>query len=106
MPRYFSIKEAVFPFNKFPDADPILGPEMKSTGEVMGVDANFGLAFAKSQIAANGFLPTGGTAFLSVRDHDKLAITALATRMVALGFKLLATEGQSLAVDQPILAFE
>jgi carbamoyl-phosphate synthase large subunit len=66
----------------------------------MGVDANFGLAFAKSQIAANGFLPTGGTAFLSVRGHDKLAITALATRLVALGFKLLATEGTAEVIQR------
>jgi carbamoyl-phosphate synthase large subunit len=66
---------------------------MKSTGEVMGVDSNFGLAFAKSQIAANGLLPMGGTAFLSVRDRDKLPVTALATRLVALGFRLMATAG-------------
>jgi len=90
----------VLPFAKFPNVDAVLGPEMKSTGEVMGVDANFGLAFAKSQIAANGFLPTGGTAFLSVRGHDKLAITALATRLVALGFKLLATEGTAEVIQR------
>ena len=97
---HVAVKEAVLPFAKFPNVDAVLGPEMKSTGEVMGVDANFGLAFAKSQIAANGFLPTGGTAFLSVRDHDKLAITALATRLVALGFKLLATEGTAEVIQR------
>ena len=97
---HVAVKEAVLPFAKFPNVDAVLGPEMKSTGEVMGVDANFGLAFAKSQIAANGFLPTGGTAFLSVRGHDKLAITALATRLVALGFKLLATEGTAEVIQR------
>ncbi len=97
---HVAVKEAVLPFAKFPNVDAVLGPEMKSTGEVMGVDANFGLAFAKSQIAANGFLPTGGAAFLSVRDHDKLAITALATRLVALGFKLLATEGTAEVIQR------
>jgi carbamoyl-phosphate synthase large subunit len=94
-PRFdhVAVKEAVLPFAKFPNVDIMLGPEMKSTGEVMGIDADFGLAFAKSQIAASGSLPTKGTAFLSVRDRDKLAVTALAMRLTSLGFKLLATEG-------------
>jgi len=91
--RHVAVKEAVLPFAKFPNVDAVLGPEMKSTGEVMGIDADFGLAFAKSQIAASGSLPTGGTAFLSVREKDKLAVVALATRLASLGFTLLATEG-------------
>ena len=91
--RHVAVKEAVLPFAKFPNVDSVLGPEMKSTGEVMGIDADFGLAFAKSQIAASGSLPTGGTAFLSVREKDKLAVVALATRLSSLGFTLLATEG-------------
>ncbi|HTX52641.1 MAG TPA: carbamoyl-phosphate synthase large subunit, partial [Candidatus Baltobacteraceae bacterium] len=91
--RHVAVKEAVLPFVKFPNVDTVLGPEMKSTGEVMGVDADFGLAFAKSQIAANGTLPTSGTVFLSVREKDKLGVVALATGLRSLGFTLLATEG-------------
>jgi carbamoyl-phosphate synthase large subunit len=95
---HVAVKEAVLPFAKFPNVDTVLGPEMKSTGEVMGIDSDFGLAFAKSQIAANGLLPTGGTAFLSVRERDKLAVTALATRLTRLGFTLLATSGTAEAI--------
>jgi carbamoyl-phosphate synthase large subunit len=97
---HVAVKEAVLPFAKFPNVDSILGPEMKSTGEVMGMDSDFGLAFAKSQIAANGSLPTGGTVFLSVREKDKLAVAALATRLAALGFTLMATEGTAGAIGR------
>jgi carbamoyl-phosphate synthase large subunit len=98
--RHVAVKEAVLPFAKFPNVDAVLGPEMKSTGEVMGIDADFGLAFAKSQIAASGSLPTGGTAFLSVREKDKLAVVALATRLASLGFTLLATEGTAEVIQR------
>jgi carbamoyl-phosphate synthase large subunit len=92
-PSYFSVKEAVFPFAKFPGVDTILGPEMKSTGEVMGVGESFGEAFVKSQIAAGVKLPRGGRAFISVRDGDKLAAVQIARDLVQLGFGLLATRG-------------
>jgi carbamoyl-phosphate synthase large subunit len=92
-PTYFSVKEAVFPFSRFPGVDTILGPEMKSTGEVMGVGATFGEAFVKSQLAAGMRLPTGGRAFISVRDGDKLAAVQVARDLVELGFTLLATRG-------------
>ncbi|OUR74121.1 carbamoyl phosphate synthase large subunit, partial [Methylophaga sp. 41_12_T18] len=93
IPEYYSVKEAVFPFIKFQGVDPILGPEMKSTGEVMGVGRTFGEAFAKSQLAASVVLPTGGKAFISVRGVDKTAISDIAKDLVALGFELLATRG-------------
>jgi carbamoyl-phosphate synthase large subunit len=92
-PPYFSVKEAVFPFTKFPGVDPILGPEMKSTGEVMGVGETFGEAFVKSQLAAGVKLPTGGRAFISVRDPDKLAAVQIGRDLTDLGFTLLATRG-------------
>jgi len=92
-PSYFSVKEAVFPFVKFPGVDTILGPEMKSTGEVMGVGETFGEAFVKSQIAAGVKLPRGGRAFISVRDGDKVAAVGIARDLVELGFALLATRG-------------
>jgi carbamoyl-phosphate synthase large subunit len=92
-PRYFSVKEAVFPFAKFPGVDTILGPEMKSTGEVMGIGETFGEAFVKSQIAAGVKLPRGGRAFISVRDGDKVAAVGIARDLVELGFTLLATRG-------------
>src|SRR5204863_9815195 len=93
VPPYFSVKEAVFPFVKFPGVDTILGPEMKSTGEVMGVGETFGEAFVKSQIAAGVKLPQGGRAFISVRDGDKVTAVGIATDLVELGFSLLATRG-------------
>ena len=93
VPRYYSVKEAVFPFIKFQGVDPILGPEMKSTGEVMGVGRSFGEAFAKSQLAASVFLPTGGKAFISVREADKVAVVQIAKDLQALGYELLATRG-------------
>ena len=90
---HVAVKEAVFPFNRFPGVDVILGPEMKSTGEVMGLDTDFGRAFAKSQIASGIRLPQSGTVFVSVRDHDKEALAPIAERLVALGFNLVATRG-------------
>ncbi len=92
-PSYFSVKEAVFPFARFPGVDTILGPEMKSTGEVMGVGETFGEAFVKSQLAAGVKLPEGGRAFISVRDGDKLAAVQVARDLVELGFEILATRG-------------
>jgi carbamoyl-phosphate synthase large subunit len=88
-----AVKEAVFPFNRFPGVDVILGPEMRSTGEVMGLDRDFGLAFAKSQLGAGVVLPQSGNVFLSVRNHDKPAIKILAERLIAMGFKIIATRG-------------
>ncbi len=93
VPEYFSVKEAVFPFNKFPGIDPLLGPEMKSTGEVMGVGRSFGEAYAKSQIAAGVSLPNKGRAFLSVRNTDKPGIVEVGRQLQALGFELVATRG-------------
>src|SRR5690606_22231530 len=93
IPPYFSVKEAVFPFAKFPGVDTILGPEMKSTGEVMGIGETFGEAFVKSQLAAGVRLPSGGRAFVSVRDADKLAAVSIARDLTDLGFSILATRG-------------
>jgi len=93
VPDYFSVKEAVFPFNKFPGIDPLLGPEMKSTGEVMGVGRSFGEAYAKSQIAAGVILPSKGRAFLSVRNTDKPGIVEVGRQLLAQGFDLVATHG-------------
>jgi len=92
-PEHVSVKEVVFPFSKFPGVDVILGPEMRSTGEVMGIDSNFGLAFAKSQIAAGTVMPTSGTAYLSVRNQDKQAVIPIARKLAECGFKLVATGG-------------
>ena len=93
MPAYFSVKEAVFPFVKFPGVDPILGPEMKSTGEVMGVGRNFAEAFAKSQSGAGVILPISGKAFVSVRDADKGGVVQIARDLVNLGFEVCSTRG-------------
>ena len=93
VPGYFSVKEAVMPFNKFPGVDPILGPEMKSTGEVMGTAEVFEQAFAKAQLAAGLSPPAGGTAFISVRDVDKPGAVPVARDLAAQGFELLATRG-------------
>jgi carbamoyl-phosphate synthase large subunit len=90
---HFYVKSPVFPWNKFAGVDTVLGPEMKSTGEVMGVAHTFGEAFAKAQLSAGQVLPTGGTVFFSVNDHDKPAVIELAKRYVDLGFKIVATEG-------------
>lgn len=92
-PQHTSVKESVFPFNKFPGVDVILGPEMRSTGEVMGIDASFPIAFAKSQMAAGTMLPTAGKVFLSVRDADKDHMLGVARRLVELGFTVLTTSG-------------
>ncbi|WBV44170.1 carbamoyl-phosphate synthase large subunit [Pseudoroseomonas cervicalis] len=91
--RHVAVKEAVFPFNRFPNVDVILGPEMKSTGEVMGLDASFERAFAKSQLGAGVKLPLTGTAFLSVKDSDKKATVFLARRLAEIGFQVMATRG-------------
>jgi carbamoyl-phosphate synthase large subunit len=97
-PGFFSVKEAVFPFIKFQGVDPLLGPEMKSTGEVMGIGASFGEAFAKSQLGAGNAVPLSGTAFLSVRKADRAAVAALAADLVSKGFRLVATRGTASAI--------
>ncbi|HWR76993.1 MAG TPA: carbamoyl-phosphate synthase large subunit [Thiobacillus sp.] len=100
IPPYFSVKEAVFPFRKFPGVDTILGPEMKSTGEVMGVGDNFGEAFVKSQLASSSELPKpGGRAFVSVRSGDRGAVIELAQALRELGFSLVATRGTAQAIE-------
>jgi carbamoyl-phosphate synthase large subunit len=93
VPKFFSVKEAVFPFNKFPDADPILGPEMKSTGEVMGTGRSFGEAYAKAQAASGVTLPTRGVCLISVRERDKPGAVELGRRLVRQGFEIVATHG-------------
>ncbi|MFQ6083089.1 MAG: carbamoyl-phosphate synthase large subunit [Candidatus Aminicenantia bacterium] len=93
VPEYFSVKCPVFPFNKLPGVDPILGPEMKSTGEVMGIDSDFGQAFAKAYIAAGHNLPLKGTVFISVKNKDKRAVIFIAKKLSDLGFNLVATQG-------------
>ncbi len=93
IPKHISVKEAVFPFIKFPGVDTVLGPEMKSTGEVMGMDYSFAMAFAKAQIAAGTLLPETGQTFLSVRDRDKPVTLAIAKQLAANGFSLIATRG-------------
>jgi carbamoyl-phosphate synthase large subunit len=92
-PEHICCKESVFPFNRFPGVDTLLGPEMKSTGEVMGIDRSFGLAFAKAQIAAGQSLPLDGRVFISVKDRDKRAIADTAAILQSLGFEIFATEG-------------
>ncbi|MCU1360341.1 MAG: carB, partial [Ilumatobacteraceae bacterium] len=96
---HVAVKEAVLPFNRFPDADRVLGPEMRSTGEVMGIDRSFGLAFAKSQIAAGERLPESGRIFFSLADRDKPAGIRAARKFVALGFELVATDGTAEAFE-------
>jgi carbamoyl-phosphate synthase large subunit len=93
VPKHFSVKESVFPFNKFPGVDIILGPEMRSTGEVMGIDDHFPAAFAKSQLAANAPLPGEGTVFVSVAERDKPEAVAVARGLAGLGYQLIATRG-------------
>jgi carbamoyl-phosphate synthase large subunit len=99
VPSYFSVKEAVFPFVKFPGVDTILGPEMKSTGEVMGVGRTFGEAFVKSQMGAGIKLPTSGKVFLTVKNADKPRAINIAKNLVAMGFELLATKGTAAAIS-------
>jgi carbamoyl-phosphate synthase large subunit len=96
---HVAVKEAVLPFNRFPDVDTVLGPEMRSTGEVMGIDRSFGLAFAKSQTAAGNRLPVSGTVFLSLADRDKRAGLVAARRFAELGFRFVATAGTAAALE-------
>ncbi|MDF1586296.1 carbamoyl-phosphate synthase large subunit [Marinimicrococcus flavescens] len=103
---HVAVKEAVFPFARFPGVDLILGPEMKSTGEVMGLDRDFGTAFAKSQLGAGVALPAGGTVFLSVKDRDKPGTVAVAGTLVELGFKLIASRGTAAALSAAGLPVE
>ena len=99
IPPFFAVKEAVFPFAKFPGVDPILGPEMKSTGEVMGVGDSFAEAFAKSQLGASEVLPTSGTVFISVREDDKPFVADMARDLIELGFDLVATSGTTKVIE-------
>ena len=94
---HIAIKEAVFPFTRFSGVDVILGPEMKSTGEVMGIDTDFGRAFAKAQLGAGVALPTSGTVFISVKDSDKSPVVALGQQLASLGFEIIATDGTAQA---------
>ena len=104
--RCFYVKSPVFPWSKFPGVDTVLGPEMRSTGEVMGVADNFGEAFAKAQIAAGQKLPTQGTVFISVTDHDKPQVADVAHRFVDMGFKLVATHGTADIIEASGLGVE
>jgi carbamoyl-phosphate synthase large subunit len=103
---YYYVKSPVFPWNKFAGVDTVLGPEMRSTGEVMGVAATFGEAFAKAQLSAGQVLPASGTVFFSVNDHDKDAATELARRYVNLGFKIVATEGTANVLESAGMSVE
>ncbi|MFM2448815.1 MAG: carbamoyl phosphate synthase large subunit [Pseudomonadota bacterium] len=100
IPPYFSVKEAVFPFNKFPGVDPILGPEMRSTGEVMGAGRTFGEAMLKSQLGAGSRLPRSGTVCITVKNTDKARAVVVARDLVALGFKIVATKGTAAAIAE------
>ena len=100
IPKTFAVKEAVFPFNKFPGVDPILGPEMKSTGEVMGVGASFAEAYAKAQMGAGDVIETSGNAFISVRDRDKPYVVEVAKKLDALGYSLVATHGTAKVIEE------
>jgi carbamoyl-phosphate synthase large subunit len=105
-PRHYSVKEAVFPFLKFPGVDTVLGPEMKSTGEVMGIDSDFGRAYAKSQIEAGNPIPASGRLFVSVRDEDQGRVAGPMREFAEAGFKLLATSGTAKALEAAGLAVE
>jgi len=106
VPPYFSVKEAVFPFVKFPGVDTILGPEMKSTGEVMGIGKTFGEAFVKSQMGANVKIPRSGQVFLSVKDNDKPRAVEVARELVKRGFTIVATRGTAAALNEAGIAAE
>jgi carbamoyl-phosphate synthase large subunit len=103
---YIAVKEAVFPFARFPGVDPVLSPEMKSTGEVMGIDTDFGTAFAKAQAGAGTKLPLGGTAFVSVKDGDKGHILPAVKQLIAMDFTILATSGTAQYLREQGLAVE
>ncbi|WHZ21464.1 MAG: Carbamoyl-phosphate synthase large chain [Nitrospira sp.] len=105
-PVHLSVKEAVFPFTKFAGVDVLLGPEMKSTGEVMGIDSDFGWAFVKSQAGAGAMLPTSGTAFISVKSEDRAGAYDVARRLAALGFRITATSGTALHLSEQGLCVE
>src|SRR5205807_9395087 len=100
LPKHFSVKEAVFPFLRYQGTDISLGPEMKSTGEVMGIDVDLGLAFAKSQMAAPPPLPKKGNVFVSVKDADKESIIPLAREFLNLGFEIVSTSGTAEALSK------
>jgi carbamoyl-phosphate synthase large subunit len=104
--RHIAVKESVFPFIKFPGVDIVLGPEMKSTGEVMGLDRDFRKAYLKSQIAASSVLPTSGKVFVSVKNRDKRALTTLARRLVEMGFSLVATAGTARVLERQGMTVE
>jgi carbamoyl-phosphate synthase large subunit len=106
VPRYVSVKESVFPFAKFPGVDIVLGPEMRSTGEVMGIAADFPSAFAKSQLAASSRLPRAGTVFVSVAARDRVAIVPIATSLAALGYNLMCTGGTGRALAEHGIAHQ
>ncbi len=106
VPPHMCVKEAVFPFLKFPGVDTVLGPEMKSTGEVMGMGPSFGVAFAKAQVAAGTVLPRGGTAFVSVRDEDRAGAIVAARCLRDLGFRILATVGTAGALTRAGISVE
>jgi carbamoyl-phosphate synthase large subunit len=106
LPRHVSVKESVFPFNKFPGVDTILGPEMKSTGEVMGIDTTFGVAYAKAQLGAGTRLPRAGKVFISVRDEDKEPVAPIARKLEGLGFHIVATRGTAAYFKQHGIAVE
>ena len=99
-PPHTAVKEAVFPFARFPGVDIVLGPEMKSTGEVMGLDHNFALAFAKSQLGAGVTLPVQGTVFISVKERDKPSAVQIGQKLHGMGFRVLATTGTAAALRQ------
>ena len=104
--EFYSVKSPVFPFNKFRGVDTILGPEMRSTGEVMGISTSYGQAFAKAQLAAGQKLPSGGTVFISVNDRDKRQLGAMGKELVSLGFKIVATRGTAAALHATGVACE
>jgi carbamoyl-phosphate synthase large subunit len=106
IPRYVSVKESVFPFAKFPGVDIVLGPEMRSTGEVMGIDTDFPAAFAKSQLAASSKLPREGCVFVSVAARDRVALIPIAARLAAMGYRLLATAGTGRALGEHGISVE
>ncbi|CAI8169018.1 MAG: Carbamoyl-phosphate synthase large chain [Cellvibrionales bacterium UBA7375] len=106
VPPYYSVKEAVFPFNKFPGIDPILGPEMKSTGEVMGVGETFAEAYGKAELGASDEIPSKGTAFISVRDRDKDQLPELAKDLLSMGFQLVASKGTAKVITDAGLDVE